>query len=75
MGGENLLDVRFDVEEEIICKLYCSLNPPISNGATDCETPINGVPAITRVCSALADEFCVDDCCGGDADNMETCDL
>ena len=27
MGGENLLDVRFDVEEEISCKLYCSLNP------------------------------------------------
>ena len=27
MGGENLLDVTFDVEEEISCKLYCSLNP------------------------------------------------
>ena len=46
-----------------------------SNGATDCETLINGVPAITGVCSALDDEFCVDDCCGGDADNMEPCDL
>ena len=46
-----------------------------SNGATDCETLINGVPVITGVCSALGDEFCIDDCCGGDADNMETCDL
>ena len=27
MGGENLLDVRFDVEDEITCKLLCSLNP------------------------------------------------
>ena len=27
MGGENILDVRFDIEEEISCKLLCSLNP------------------------------------------------
>ena len=46
-----------------------------SYGATDCETLINGLPAITGVCSALDDEFCVDDCCGGDADNMDPCDL
>ena len=53
----------------------CFTFSSFSNGATDCETLINGVPAITGVCSALDDEFCVDDCCGGDADNMETCDL
>ena len=27
MGGENILEVSFDVEEEISCKLLCSLNP------------------------------------------------
>jgi len=46
-----------------------------SKGATDCETLIDGGPAITGVCSILDDEFCVDDCCGGDADNMDPCDL
>ena len=58
-----------------------SLTFPPSNGATECETLINGTPAITGVCTALNDEFCGMDCCGNENENdngdgnLEPCDL